>query len=104
MDYVLGNDEHYKDFLQRALQGKIDDKKLRLFTILLELIITEVKSSTYDMTLTVNEKEIAITINHQGSKINNNLMDIIDDQVDYLHYQHKKDNHTLRIKKFIYQP
>ena len=102
IEYRLTKDEDYRDFLSRTLKGQVDKKSYQLFIILLELIITEVKESTYSLTLTLKTKEIDLTISHKGNGIKDSILNIIDDQVDYLRYRRlAKDSHQLKIRKNI---
>ncbi len=102
MDYTLNEKEDYREFINRALSGKIDQDKLQLFTFLLEIIVTEIGVATYFISLSENTEEVAISIVHHGNAIKKNIIDIIYDQVDYLHYRHySKDSHTLKIRKMI---
>jgi len=102
MDYLLNKDEDYRDFTNRALKGQIDDKKLQLFIILLEIIVTEIGTAAYSIVITVKPKEITIHIIHQGNAIKNNILAIIDDQVDYLHYYHQAHDTNKRGENRIY--
>ncbi len=102
MDYTLNANEDFKDFIHRTLQGKIDQDKLQMFIFLMEMIVTEMGSSAYSVTLHVDDDEVDVSIVHQGRAIKKNIIDIIDDQVDHLHYRHQtKDSHILKLRKKV---
>ncbi len=100
MEYILKDNEPCKDFIHRALQGKTSEDNLQLFVVLLEMIISEINLSAYTISCSCEAEGITFSINHCGKSIKKNLINIIDDQVDYLHYQHvRKDKHFLKLKK-----
>lgn len=102
MDYTLNANEDFKDFIHRTLQGKIDQDKLQMFIFLMEMIVTEMGSSAYSVTLHVEDDEVNVSISHQGRAIKKNIIDIIYDQVDHLYYRHKtKDSHLLKLRKKV---
>ncbi len=99
MDYTINKDETCRGFMYRALQGKTEDDNINLITFLLEMIVSEIKENAYSIFLNVNSEEVTITVEHHGKAIKNNILDIINDQMDYLHYQHQtKDSHKLKIQ------
>ncbi len=100
MEYILEDNESYRDFIHRALQGKTSEDNLQLFVVLLEMVIPEINLSTYTISCSCEAAEISLTIHHSGKAIKKNMINIIDDQVDYLLYQHaSKDSHILKLKK-----
>jgi len=102
MIYTLSQNENYKDFLCRTLEGQVSSEQLQLFVFLLELIVSEECVTTYSVILIFDAGEVTIEFTHQGRAIKKNIIDIIDDQVDYLHYQHKtKADYILKFRKRI---
>ncbi len=99
MDFTPNENESYKDFIYRSLKGQIDEKELKLIVVLAEIIVTELRKSPYTMSISTKPEEITICFAHKGKAIKENIINIIDNQVDYLHYYHEsKDDHILRIR------
>jgi len=100
--YTLNEGEDYRDFMDRALEGTSDKEMHQLLIVLLELIITGMKDATYSITLHATTEKIDITITHNGNAIKSTIIDIVDDQVDYLYYRHQsKDCHILKFCKEV---
>ncbi len=100
--YTLNEGEDYRAFMDRALKGTTDNEVHQLLVVLLELIITGMKDAAYTVTLHATTEKIAITIVHNGNAIKSTIIDIVDDQVDYLYYRHKtKDSHILKFSKEV---
>ena len=101
-EYILQQDESCMDFLRRALAGQVNAKTIKMMDVLLEIIITEMSDSDHSLTLRREVGGIDIIISHSGKAIKDDMMGIIEDQVDRLHYRHlSKDSHTLKISKKI---
>ena len=101
-EFTINKGEDFRDFLFRVLGGLTDKDSLQLFVILLEIIVTELKEPDYTLSLSIKPQEIGIAITHSGRAIKESILNIIDDQVDHLRYQHKsRDFHVLKIRKKI---
>ncbi len=102
MKYTIAVSEDYKDFIERVLSGKISEDKMQMFVFLMEVIVTEIIEARYSISIDVEFDEVSVSINHNGHALKKNILDIIYDQVDYLHYRHQsKDSHTLIIRKHL---
>ena len=99
-EYTLQEGEDYMDFLYRALQGQASDDRIQLLAILLEIVITELQGYSFTLSLVPKPQEIDMIITHNGHAIKDSIMQIIDNQVSYLRYQHPaKDRHVLKLCK-----
>lgn len=100
VEFVLERNESCRGFLQRSLDERVNADKVQLFTILLEIIIPEVRESDFSLSLNRHADGIDITITHHGKAIKDNILDLVDDQVDSLRYRHlTKDHHVLILSK-----
>jgi len=96
MNYTLNEDEDYRDFFHRTLKGQINQNEQKIILFLLEIIISEIGSTTYSISLAVKTKEIAFNIVHHDKAIKDNIISIIDNLVDFLRYRHlTKNSHKL---------
>ncbi len=100
--YTIYEDETCSDVICQSLEGLVDDVYQKPLMILLEMIVTEIRITPYNICVDVKSGKIAIRISHQGQAIKNDIIALIDDQVDYLYYQHlTKRSHILNIKKKV---
>lgn len=100
-EYILQDNEDYRDFLYRVLDGQSIDV-IQLLTILLEIVITEIQGLNFILTLTLRPNQVDIAITHNGGAIKESILNIVEDQVEDLHYRHlKNDCHTLKICKSL---
>ena len=101
MEYIQTNNEDFRDFLCRTLKNQTDARSLQLFTVLLEIIVSEIKNRDYKLSVNCSPQEIIITISHHGKAIIDSILRIIDDQVDRIRYRHiTKDHHVLKMNKY----
>ncbi len=103
MDNItLNENEDYRDFVCRTLKGKVEEDFQEFFIFLLGMIITEVGTPAYSVSLTVRSKEITLSISHRGNPIRDNIISIINNQVDSLRYRYlSKTGYMLKIRKKI---
>jgi len=100
MEYKLTESEYYRDYVHLALEGKVDEEEEKQILFLLEIIVTGIATATYTISISVNAKEIVISIVHHGKAIDDNIISIIEEQVDHISYRHQaKDKHELKIRK-----
>ncbi len=103
MIYTLTENEDYKDFVNRALKGLVVDDLLSIFVFVLEVVATEKTVVECSMSVDKKAEEISVEIVHHGNAIKKNILDIIDDQVDYIHYSNQsKDSHRLKVRKTVH--
>jgi hypothetical protein len=101
-EYVLQQNESYMDFLQRALGEQASGNQVKMIDVLLEIIIPEISAASYSLTLCHQAGEINIAVSHSGKPIKSDILGILKDQTDRLHYRHQsKDRHTLKISMNI---
>lgn len=101
MEYTLTNNEDFRDFLCKALKKQTDANSFQLFTVLLEIVVSEIKDRDYKLSVNCSPQEIIITIAHHGKAIIDSILRIVDDQVDRLRYRHiTRDLHELKINKY----
>ena len=101
-EYILQDNEDYRDFLCRVLDGQSVDV-IQLLTALLEIVITEIQGRSFILTLTVMPGQVGISITHNGGAIKETILNVVEDQVEDLHYRHlNNDCHTLKISKRIF--
>ena len=65
-------------------------------------MVLEIKDRTFILTLTIRPNQVDIAITHNGDAIKESILNIVEDQVEDLHYRHlQNDCHTLKICKEI---
>lgn len=100
MEYILNENEDFKDFVNRALRGCVVDDLLRMLIFILEIVATEKIIVKCSISIVENADYVTMEIGHQGNALKKNILDIIDDQVDYIYYSEKnKKQYVLKIRK-----
>lgn len=98
--YTLTTGGDYKQFLADTLNGKVDKRAIQQLIVVLEIVITEMKDTAYQLSLSIDSQGVRIDITHSGSPINTDLLSIVRDLIDRSHYSHPSRNrHVLTIRK-----
>lgn len=102
IEYIKDVGEDYRDFLCQTLKGQVEEEIIQKFTMLLEMVVTEINDSDYALSVIIKSQSVDVTVIHHGHTIKNRVIDIIEEQVDYKRYRHQSnDCHILTMREII---